>query len=50
MILSGGLTFAAIGKRYENLTARVMQIFDSKVKYVPRRPLPEVLCLDEIRF
>ena len=31
-------------------TARVMQIFDDDIKYVPRRPMPEVLCLDEIRF
>ena len=27
-----------------------MQIFDDDIKYVPRRPMPEVLCLDEIRF
>ena len=27
-----------------------MQIFDEKIKYVPRRPLPEVLCIDEIKF
>lgn len=44
------MTFAAIGKRYGITTARVMQIFDEKVKFVPRRPLPEVLCIDEIRF
>lgn len=45
-----GLTFAAIAKKYGITTARVMQIFDDKVKFVPRRPLPEVLCIDEIRF
>ena len=44
------MTFAAIGKRYGITTARVMQIFDEKVKFVPRRPLPEVLCIDEIGF
>lgn len=47
---TGELTFAAIGKRYNLSTARVMQIFDENIKYVPRRALPEVLCLDEIRF
>ncbi len=47
---TGDLTFAAIGKRYGLSTARVMQIFDDDIKYVPRRPMPEVLCLDEIRF
>jgi transposase len=44
------MTFAAIGKRYGITTARVMRIFDEKVKFVPRRPLPEVLCIDEIHF
>ena len=44
------MTFAAIGKRYGITTARVMQIFDEKVKFVPRRPLPKVLCIDEIHF
>jgi transposase len=44
------MTFAAIGKRYGITTARVMQIFDEKIKFVPRRPLPEVLCVDEIKF
>ena len=47
---TGELTFAAIGKRYGLSTARVMQIFDEDVKFVPRRAMPEVLCLDEIRF
>lgn len=44
------MTFAAIGKRYGITTARVMQIFDEKIKFVPRCPLPEVLCIDEIKF
>lgn len=47
---TGESTFAAIGKRYGLSTARVMQIFDENIKFVPRRPLPEVLCIDEIRF
>ena len=44
------LTFSDIAKRYGLSTNRVMQIFDEKIKCVPRRPLPEVLCIDEIRF
>ena len=27
-----------------------MQIFDEKIKFVPRRQMPEVLCIDEIKF
>ena len=44
------ITFTDIAKRYGLSTSRVMQIFDEKIKYVPRRPLPEVLCIDEIKF
>lgn len=44
------ITFSAIAKRYGISTSRVMQIFDEKIKFVPRRPLPEVLCIDEIKF
>ena len=44
------LTFSQIAKRYRMSVNRVIQIFDDKVKYVPRRPLPEILCIDEIRF
>lgn len=44
------LTFSAIAKKYDISTARVLQLFDEHVKFVPRRPLPEVLCIDEIRF
>lgn len=47
---TGSLTFSAIAKKYGISTARVLQLFDEHVKYVPRRPLPEVLCIDEIRF
>ena len=43
-------TFDEIAKRYGITRARVLQIFDDKVRYVPRRPLPEALCIDEIKF
>ena len=44
------ITFKDIGIRYGFTTARILQIFDEKIKYVPRRPMPFVLCIDEIRF
>jgi len=44
------ITFSDIAKRYGLSTNRVMQIFDERIKYVPRRKLPEVLCIDEIKF
>lgn len=44
------ITFTDIAKRYGLSTNRIIQIFDEKIKMVPRRPLPEVLCLDEIKF
>lgn len=44
------LSFSAIAQRYGLTTARIIQIFDSLVNYVPRRSLPNVLCIDEKRF
>ena len=44
------ITFTDIAKRYGLSTNRVMQIFDEKIKFVPRRQMPEVLCIDEIKF
>ena len=44
------ITFSDIAKRYGLSTNRIMQIFDDKIKHVPRRSLPEVLCIDEIKF
>lgn len=44
------LTFAQIGKRYGLKKQRIIQIFDEKVKYVPRRKMPRILCIDEIKF
>ncbi len=44
------ISFKAIAE--ENLTTRmrVIQIFDETFPYVEALPLPEVMCLDEIRF
>ena len=44
------ITFEDIGKKYGLSTARCLQLFDQEIKYVPRLPLPEVLCIDEIKF
>lgn len=44
------MTFSDIAKRYGLSTNRIMQLFDEKIKFVPRRSLPEVLCIDEIKF
>lgn len=44
------MTFKDIGERYRLTTARVIQIFDEKIRYVPRKPMPFALCVDEIRF
>lgn len=44
------LTFSQIAERYGMSSARVLQIFDEKISYVPRRPFPDVLCIDEIKF
>lgn len=44
------LTFSQIAKRYGLSVNRIIQIFDEKIKFLPRRPLSEVLCIDEISF
>ena len=44
------LTFAQIAEKYGITKSRVLQIFDEKVTFVPRRKMPMVLCVDEIRF
>ena len=44
------LTFAEIAKRYGLGKQRIIQIFDDKVKYVPRREMPRILCIDELKF
>jgi len=44
------VTFKSIGIRYGLTTARIVQIFDEKVHFVPRKAMPSVLCIDEIKF
>lgn len=44
------LTFQDIADKYHLSNGRIVQLFDEKVKYVPRLSLPRVLCIDEIRF
>ena len=44
------LTFAQIADKYGLTKQRIIQIFDEKVKYLPRRNMPRILCIDEIRF
>ncbi|MCB9498106.1 MAG: hypothetical protein H6688_01450 [Erysipelotrichaceae bacterium] len=39
------LTFADIAKRYGLTKQRIIQIFDEKVKYVPRRLMPKIYAL-----
>ena len=44
------MSFSQIAERYHLTPARILQIFDENVPYVPRKPLPRTLCIDEIKF
>lgn len=44
------ITFTQIAKRYSLSVARIIQIFDEYIKYVPRKEFPIVMCIDEISF
>lgn len=44
------ISFSSIANRYGITRQRVIQIFDEKIKFVPRKSMPFVLCIDEIRF
>ena len=44
------LSFTDIANKFGLSVARIIQLFDELVPYVPRLLLPEVLCIDEIRF
>lgn len=44
------LTFKDIADKYHLSNGRIVQLFDEKVKFVPRLKMPCVLCIDEIRF
>ena len=43
-------SFSTIAKRYDVSLNQVINIFDEFTKYVPRRPLPEYMCIDEKHF
>ena len=43
-------SFATIAKRYDISSMEVIKIFDAMTKVVPRRPLPEYMCIDEKHF
>ncbi len=43
-------SFSTIAKRYELSTQTVLNIFDDYTKIMPRRPLPQYLCIDEKHF
>lgn len=43
-------SFATIAKRYDISSMQVIKIFDAITKIVPRRPLPEYMCIDEKHF
>ena len=43
-------SFTTIAKRYDVSLQQVINIFDEFTKYVPRRTLPEYLCIDEKHF
>jgi len=43
-------SFRTIAKRYDVSLKQVINIFDEYTRYVPRRPLPEYLCIDEKHF
>ena len=44
------ITFTDIGNRYNLTTSRVIQLFDEKIPFVPRKTMPFALCIDEIKF
>ena len=43
-------SFSSISKRYSVSLNTVINIFDEYTKYVPKRELPEYLCIDEKHF
>ena len=44
------MSFAEIGRRYSVSSMKVIQIFDEKVRYIPRGKMPKILCIDEKGF
>ncbi len=44
------MSFADIARKYCLSKNRVIQLFDKTIDYVPRKPLPRTLCIDEKKF
>ena len=44
------LTFEQIGRTYGLSDARIIQLFDELVPFVPRRSFPKYLCIDEVKM
>ena len=44
------LTFEQIGEMYDLSDARIIQLFDELVPFVPRRSFPKYLCIDEVKM
>ena len=44
------LTFEQIGRTYGLSDARIIQLFDELVPFVPRRLFPKYLCIDEVKM
>lgn len=43
-------SFANIAKKYGITRSTILKIFDRIITFVPRKEMPEVLCIDEIKF
>lgn len=44
------ITFSDIAKKYDVTKATTLNIFDTTFKYVKRRNMPKILCIDEFHF
>lgn len=44
------ISFSSIARKYSVSISTVINIFDERAKIVPRRLMPEVICIDEIKF
>lgn len=44
------MTFQQIADRYGISESYAIRLFDASVRSVPRRPMPRILCIDEVRY
>ena len=44
------ISFSEIAKTYSLDKSTILKLFDRKVRYIPGEQLPEILCIDEIKF